>query len=118
MSDNRYYVNYESSRSVNSEHLPQILAETRQRVQPCRGGFNNLLLGLEDLSAIRLNQNPDGFPDQPAWSAQHLQSVGRRHQQRDAVVPHDSHALGKAIEDLQLESRHVDLLELFRRIRH
>jgi hypothetical protein len=98
-------------------HL-QVLSETTQRFQPLRRRFNDFLLGLEDFSAPAFDQNAHGFPHQPTWSSEHLQPIRRWHHQRDAVAPHHSHALGKSIEDFQLESRHINLLELFCRIRH
>jgi hypothetical protein len=65
--------------------------------------------------ASAFDQNADGFPIcQPR--AEHLQpSPGTRAR---CNFPHHADALGKTVENLEFESRYVDLLKLFRRIRH
>ena len=98
--------------------MPQVGTEGAQLFQPFRSGIESLLLGLEELATADFYQYPDGFSYSPAGSPQHLQTIRRRHQQRDAPISHDAYALGKAVERLEVKSGEIDTLKLFGGIRH
>ena len=86
--------------------------KTFSRSSSLGSGFHHLRLGLKHLPPTDFGQHAHDFSDLPAGSAQHLQAVGSRHQQGDAVVPHNADAFWKPIEGLEFESCQVDLLEL------
>jgi hypothetical protein len=73
------------------EQSLQVFPETPQGFQFLWSGFDNLLFELKDPAASAFDQNADRFPHLPAGRAQHLQSIRRGYQERDAVVPHDPH---------------------------
>jgi len=98
--------------------LPQIGAKATKGLQALRGGVESLLFSLEDLAASHFHQHSDGLSQLPAGSSQHLQPVGRWHEQRDAIVADDADALGKPIKCLEIKSGKIDTLKLLGGIRH
>lgn len=120
MSDNRYYVKYrkQSWGSVpllicSPKQFPQVLPEPLQVGQSFGGGLYNFGFRLKDFPPLDFGQHANDFAHAPAGSTHDLQAVNTRNEQRNAAIADDAHAFGKTLESLELESRHVNPLELF-----
>jgi hypothetical protein len=100
------------------QEVVQVSAEAPQSLQSLRSGVQSLLLGLKDRAAFLFSQHPDGVSQAPAGSAQHLQAVDRRHEQRNAMVAYYPDTFGKAVEGLEIKPGKVNALKLFGGIRH
>ena len=93
-------------------------AEAAKSFQSLRGGFNQLLFGLEDRAAFLFREHADGFSHPPVRecqaSADHRPMARAGH----AVVTHHADAFGKAVESLEFKSGQIDTLQLFGGIGH
>lgn len=98
------------------QDILQVFLELFQNGDPLRRGLHHFLLVDKDLPAIPLHQRPQALAHAPAYISQYLKTLRPRHQKSDAVVPQCGDGFGKALEGLQVESRKVELLKLFRGI--
>ena len=96
----------------------QISAEATQDLKPLRSGVHYLLFGLEYFPSVLLGQNSNGFSYPPARSAEHLQAIERRNEERYAMVTYYAHAPGKQVEGLELKAGEINALKLLGGIGH
>src|SRR5438445_3093881 len=106
------------SPQLSRQEFLQLRAKPTQRLQPVRSRLDDFLLSLENLPSIPLDQDANRLPHPPPRRSQHLQSLRRRHKQRNAIIPHHTHTFRKPVKGLKIKSSKIKSLQLSSRISH